>query len=207
MATSLQTFLNTTTTNNFRITNTFELTITPPKALRDIPGYNELIANGNIVCYADGFTIPSRTQNFADVGFKGYSVPVPTNIDMEKDHTVTIRADVNGKLRNFFLIWLDYVTSSGNGNYLDENTTGANFVTGDKTYDSTSIIEVSLIDPQEKTLVNGGTISSGIVETYRMYGVRIASVGGFTVSNTDASVATFDVGFKSVYWDHQINAK
>lgn len=205
MATSLQTFLETTTTNNFRITNTFELTITPPRALLEDTAYMGLIEGGKIVCYAEGFPIPSRTQNFAEVGFKGYSVPVPTNIEMEKDHTVTIRADVNGKLRNFFLKWLDYVTSSGIGDdALDNGTPSVNFVTGDKKYDSASTIEVKLFDPHAPGS-STSSIIAGTVETYKMYGVRIASVGGFTVSNTDANVATFDVGFKSVYWDHKIS--
>lgn len=187
MATSLQDFLKTTTTNNFRITNLFEITVTPPTTVQAVTDGWELIKDGKIVFFADGFTIPSRTQNFADVGFKGYAVPVPTNIEMEKEHTITVRADSNGYLRNFFLQWLNYVTNSEKA---------GSFAIGEKSYDETSTIKVSLLDPET------GRETS---ETYTMYGVRIMSVGGFTVSNTDANVATFDVGFKSVYWDHTIN--
>lgn len=63
---------------------------------------------------------------------------------------------------------------------------------GDRRLNTGSIIRIQLLDNDMES----------ISEVYKLIGVRIESVGALTVSNTDASVSTFDVSFRSVY--HQI---
>lgn len=180
MAESLQNFLSKLSTDQLRTTNLFEIQISTP-----YPDVNEIVGE-QITFFAEGFQVPSRTQNFADVGFKGYNVPVPTNMQMEQDHTITVRADSDGRLRRAFLLWQNNISNTQNV------LTNASFLSGDKHYQYNSQIRIRLLDP-------GNT--NKVIETYTMYGVRISSVGGLQVSNTDASVATFDVGFKSVWWE------
>ena len=39
------------------------------------------------------------------------------------------------------------------------------------------------------------------VEITNIYGTRVTKVGGLELSNTGASISTFSVDFKSVYWE------
>ena len=42
-----------------------------------------------------------------------------------------------------------------------------------------------------------------IIETTHIVGPRVTKVGGLELSNTGASISTFSVDFKSVYWTQQ----
>ena len=139
--------------------------------------------NGNrITMYAEGFAIPERSQEFVEVSFKGYPVQVPTVIKMGQDHTMTIRADVAGNFRRGFLTWAAAVA--------DPAIENGTLFAGDRRFNEASYIQVSLL----------GNGMEKPVETYRIVGVKIQSVGSLTMSNNDASVATFEVSFKSMYW-------
>lgn len=41
---------------------------------------------------------------------------------------------------------------------------------------------------------------TSVAETYKLVGVKVASVGQLQVSNNDANISTFDVTLKSIYW-------
>jgi hypothetical protein len=62
---------------------------------------------------------------------------------------------------------------------------------GDKRPPANSFIRIRLLDQDMET----------IVETYKMVGIGVSQVGGYQISNDDANVSTFDVQFKSVYWE------
>lgn len=176
MAESLQKFLGKLTSNQLRTTNLFELEVSS--------GYSDIDeVLEPITMYGEGFTLPSRTQNFTDVGFKGYSVPVPTNMVMEQDHTITIRADSNGEIRRAFLAW--------QGKTSDPEISLGSVFAGDKRLNTSGKIIIKLLATEDATTVS---------EVYEMIGVKINAVNGMSVSNTDASIATFDVSFKSIYW-------
>ena len=180
MAQSLQNFLSKLSTDQLRTTNLFEVSLISP-----YPDVNEIVGE-QITFFAEGFELPNRQQNFADVAFKGYNVPVPTNVTMSQTHNITVRADSEGKLRRAFLLWQNNVSNTQNV------LTNSSFLSGDKKYNYNSQIKIRLLDPGDTTKV---------METYTMYGVRIEDVGGFQVSNADANVATFTVSFRSVWWE------
>ena len=76
MAIALNQFLNQMSTNQLRTQNMFEMTITT--------GISEVDAIfKTVTMYVDGFVAPSRTQEFVDVSFRGYSAPVPTVMKFE----------------------------------------------------------------------------------------------------------------------------
>lgn len=176
MAKALVNFLNRISTNQIRTQNMFEMVATS--------GYNDIDkVLEDITMYGGGFTIPGRTQNFTDVSFKGFAVPVPTNMQMENEHTVTINADVNGELRRAFLAWQAKVS--------DPAISEGSVFAGDRRVNNKSIIRIQLLDND----------MTEVAEVYKMIGVKIMTVGPLTVSNTDANVATFDVTFKSLYWE------
>jgi len=110
-------------------------------------------------------------------------VPVPTNLTYEQDHEITINADANGELRRAFLAWM--------GKVADPDITGGSVFTGDRRVNNSAIIRVKLLDNDMMS----------VSEVYKMIGVKIASVGQLQVSNQDASVSTFTVTFKSIYWE------
>lgn len=176
MAKALVSFLNQLSTNQVRTQNMFELYVTS--------GYADVdAALENITMYGTGFTLPNRTLEHAEVGFKGYPVPVPTITKMEQDHTITINADANGELRRAFLAW--------QGHCSDPAISEGSVFTGDRRVNTNGVIRIHLLDNDMMT----------VSEIYKLIGVRIASVGGVQVSNTDSSVSTFEVGFKSIYWE------
>ena len=47
---------------------------------------------------------------------------------------------------------------------------------------------------------------TSVAEVYKLIGVKVASVGPLQMSNTDASVATFEVQLKSIYWQIENSA-
>lgn len=177
MAESLQNFLGKLSTNQLRTTNLFELEISS-----GYPEIDEVIKP--ITMYGEGFTLPSRTQNYADVGFKGFNVPVPTNLTMEQNHSLTVRADSDGEIRRAFLAW--------QGKTSNPAISLGSVFEGDKRLNTAGVIRVKLLASED---------SSSVSEIYKMIGVKIENVGGLQVSNADASVSTFEVSFRSIYWE------
>lgn len=176
MAEALVTFYNRLSTNQLRTTNMFEMEVTS--------GYEDVDnALKYITMYGEGFTLPNRTMEFADVGFKGALLNVPTVMRWEQDHTITVRADTNGEIRRAFLAWQGHVS--------DPDISAGSVFTGDRRMNSGGAIRIKLLDNDMIT----------ISEIYKMIGVKIQSVGGLTTSNTDASISTFDVQFKSQWWE------
>lgn len=176
MAKALVQFLNQLSTNQVRTQNMFEMFVTS--------GYDDVDAVlENITMYGTGFTLPNRTLEHTEIAFKGYPVPVPTVTKMEQDHSLTVNADANGEIRRAFLAW--------QGHCSDPAISEGSVFTGDRRVNTNGIIRIQLLDNDMMT----------VSETYKMIGVRIASVGGLAVSNSDSSVSTFEVGFKSIYWE------
>lgn len=176
MAEPLITFYNRLSTNQLRATNMFEFEVTS--------GYEDVDnALKYITMYGEGLTLPTRSTQFVDVGFKGYTLPIPTVGQMEQQHTITIRADANGEIRRAFLAW--------QGHVWDPNISAGSVFTGDRRMNSGGTIRVKLLDNDMMT----------ISEIYKIIGVKIESVGGLQVSNTDSSVSTFDTQFRSVWWE------
>lgn len=176
MARALQTFLNTLSTNQVRTTNMFEISVSSGYADVD-----DVLAN--ITFYGEGFTLPNRTTEYATMGFKGYDVPVPTVMKMEQDHTITVRADAAGEIRRAFLAW--------QGHTANPAISDGSLFEGDRRLNTAGVIRVHLL----------ANDMASVAETYKMVGVKIASVGNMQVSNQDASISTFDVNFKSIYWE------
>lgn len=182
MAVPLINFLNKISTNQIRTQNMFEMTVTS--------GYNDVDkVLKDITMYGQGFPLPNRSQEFTDVFFKGYNVPVPTVMKMEQDHTITVNADVDGELRRAFLAWAGKVS--------DPAISDGSVFAGDRRVNNKSIIRIHLLDNN----------MTDVSETYKMVGVKIVSVGNLQVSNTGGDVATFDVAFKSLYWEIENSTK
>lgn len=137
--------------------------------------------------YGQGFELPDRTNETADVQYRAYPIPVPTTLKMGQDHNITLNCDVHQKLRRGFLNWqaraIDpRVTLQTTSFAADRRPTAGVGASG---------LRLFLLAPDMAT-------SEMIV---RIYGVRVTSVGTLALSNTDGGVATFQVGFKSVYWE------
>lgn len=176
MAKSLLNFLSETQTNGIRTSNMFELEISS--------GYSEVDSLlQNITMYGQGFEIPERTQNFANVSFKGYPIPIPTTLQMGTTHSFSVNADIDGVIRRAFLLWAGMVT--------DPAISSGSLFAGEKRPPSSSFVRIKLLGQDMET----------VVETYKLVGVSVSSVGSLSVSNADASVSTFSVGLQSIYWE------
>lgn len=95
---------------------------------------------------------------------------------------MTVNADANGEIRRAFLAWQSKTW--------DPDIEGGSILKGDRRLNTGSIMRINLLDNDMET----------ISESYKLVGVRIADVGPLTVSNTEASVSTFTVSFRSTYW-------
>ena len=140
--------------------------------------------------YGNGFSLPDRTVNFEDLQYRAYKVPIPTNIDMGQDHSVTVYADVRGDLRRAMLDW--------QAACINPDITGGSFFESNRrptklgpNEGQTPSITIKLLAPDFQTAIEKTVI----------YGTRVTKVGGLELSNTGAGISTFSVDFKSVYWE------
>lgn len=176
MARPLQDWITILQNKAVRITNMWEADVTT--------GYSDVDAKlSNFTLYAESFTIPSRTQVTVEVPYKGYPLNVPSLMTMGQDHNVTIRCDVNGDQRRLFLKWMNYVT--------DANIAQGSYFGGEKRIPRAAYIRMRMLATDMET----------IVETYKIFGCIPTEVGEMKMSNTEANVATFDLKFKSQYWE------
>lgn len=175
MAYALNTFLDKLSKDQLRTTNMWELQITT--------GYNDVDSIfKHITMYVDGFTAPSRSQEYVDVGFKGTTFPVPTVFRMQQDHTMTVRADVNGEIRRACLAW--------QAKTCDPDIEGGSVLGGDRRLNTNSVVRLQLLDDD----------MNKVAEVYKLIGVKVANVGEMSMSNNDGNLATFELSLKSNYW-------
>ena len=181
MAIALNQYLAKMSENQMRTTNMFEMSITTGYA--DIDKVFE-----GITMYVEGFSAPERTQNFADAGFKGFMVPVPTTMQMQQDHELTVRADTDGVIRRAFLAWASKVS--------DPDIEGGSVFAGDRRLNNNSVVRLQLLDND----------MTAVAEVYKLHGVKVNTVGALQMSNTDANIATFSVSLKSIFWSIENSA-
>lgn len=189
---SLYNFMDQLNRNNVRTQNLFEMRVFIPNLLTNKLDINGSVLtkylNPNFTFYGQGFELPSRSLQYADVGFKGFTVPVPTVMKMTQDHSVTINADINGEMRRAFLAWQALTMNP----QIDDN---GGYFEGNRHLADSSKIRISLLDP-----IYGD--AQHVIETYTLYGVTVQEVGTMAFSNSGSDVATFTVQFKSQYWQY-----
>jgi hypothetical protein len=105
-------------------------------------------------------------------------------MQMEQTHTMTVRADSDGQIRRAFLAWA--------GKTADPAISDGSVFAGDRRLNTAGVIRIKLLATEDAVTVS---------EIYKMVGVKIETVGGLQVSNNDGNVSTFEVTFRSVYWE------
>ena len=182
MAHSLSEFLTAATGDTIRCTNQFQISITT--------GYSDLDAEmENTLLFGQSFAIPTRSTEYAEVSFKGYSMPlVPTRITMDQEHSMTVLDDVNGTNRRLFLAWM--------GKVMNPAIAEGSLFEGDRGV-SQSKIRLELFDKDNKT----------VIQTYEFTGVQVKSVGNTELSYEGGDKSTFSVSFGSIFWSCSDNKK
>jgi hypothetical protein len=181
MATALNEFYNKMSTNQLRITNQYEMTITT--------GYSEIDeVLQSITMYAQGFAAPSRNNEFTDVQFKGYPFKVQTRMTMQQEHDITVRADNAGEVRRAFLAWQAMSA--------DPDIEGGSVLGGDRRINGQSVVRLHLLgDDNEKE-----------AEVYKLIGCKVGNIGELSMSNDGGDVATFTVQIISQFWQIEKSA-
>ena len=184
MARSLQEFLNAATSDTIRCTNQFEL-----EYVSGIPEVDALMED--VIIFGQGFTIPSRSVEYAPVSFKGYEVPnlVPTRIEMDKEVTMNVLEDVNGTNRRVFEAVMNHV--------MNFDIEGGSVFEGDRGVNPNSILRLKLFDKDNKT----------VIQTYKFYNVHVKQVGQTGLDYNGGDAAKFDVTFTCSYWMLEDNKK
>lgn len=181
MAHSLAEFLAAANANTIRANNQYEIVATS--------GYSDV---DNVlktaVMFGQNFTIPGRGIEYASVSYKGYEMTnlVPIRMTMEQEHTMTVIADVNGSYRRAFLAWMNHV--------INADIAGGSVFEGDRGINEQSIIRIQLFDKDNQT----------VIETIKLYNVRVTNVGPLSLTYESGDKLTFDVTFKSTY--HEIES-
>jgi hypothetical protein len=192
---SLYNFMTQMNANPVRTQNLFEMRVFVPVEMNAAGIYRGLDGNSltrylnpNFTYYGTGFELPARTLQYADVGFKGFTVPVPTVMRMDQEHTVTINSDINGDMRRAFLGWQALTMNP-------QIDAAGGYFEGARRLENSGKLFITLLDPVYGT-------PNQAIETYTIYGVTIESVGTMTLSNTESGIATFQVKFRSQYWQY-----
>lgn len=177
MATAVNQFLAAATANNIRCNNQWEAEF--------ISGYDDVDAVlKTAVMFGGNFTIPGRTVNYASVSYKGFEMAnlVPTNLEMEHDHSMTVKADVAGEYRRAFLRWQNHV--------MNADIEGGSVFEGNRAVNPKSNARIHLFSADNRT----------INETYKLVNVVVTNVGPINLVYESGGVAEFDITLRSTYW-------
>lgn len=181
---SLQKFLNAASSDTIRCTNQFEL--------QWVTGIQEIDAlMEDTMIFGQGFTIPSRSIEYASVSFKGYEVPnlVPTRIEMQKEISMEILEDVNGTNRRVFEAAMNHV--------MNFDIEGGSLFEGDRGVNPNSVLRLHLFDKDNET----------VIQTYKFWNVHVKSVGETSLTYSGGDAARFTVSFVCSYWSLEDNKK
>lgn len=177
MATSVNQFLAAATANNIRCDNQWEAEF--------ISGYDDVDAVlKTAVMFGSNFSIPGRTINYAPVSYKGFEMGnlVPTNMAMDTEHSMTVKADVAGEYRRAFLRWQNHV--------MNANIEGGSVFEGNRAVNPKSNARIHLFASDNQT----------VNETYKLVNVVVTTVGPISLTYEGGNAASFDVTLKSTYW-------
>lgn len=177
MATSVNQFLAAATANNVRCNNQWEAEF--------ISGYDDVDAVlKTAVMFGSNFTIPGRGVNYTSVHYKGFEMAnlVPTNLTMEHEHSMTVKADVAGEYRRAFLRWQNHV--------MNANIEGGSVFEGNRAVNPKSNARIHLFAADNKT----------VNETYKLVNVVVQNVGPITLTYEGGEAASFDITLLSTYW-------
>ena len=177
MATSVQDFIYAATADNIRCNNQFEI-----EATSGIPEVDAVLKTA--VMFGDNLSIPGRTINYANVSYKGFEMPlVPTNMEMDNSHTMTIKCDIEGSYRRAFLAWMNSV--------MNANIEAGSVFEGDRGVNPNSILRLERFDKDNKT----------VIQTYKFWNVHVKEVGATSLTYSGGEAAQFDVTFICSYFE------
>ena len=177
MATALNQFLNAATANNVRCNNQWEAEF--------ISGYDDVDkVLKTAVMFGSNFSIPGRGINYAPLHYKGFEMAnlVPTNMTMENEHSMTIKADVAGEYRRAFLRWQNHV--------MNADIEGGSGFEGNRAVNPNSNARIHLLSADNQT----------VSETYKLVNVVVTNVGPISLTYEGGDAASFDITLKSTYW-------
>jgi hypothetical protein len=144
-----------------------------------------------ITIWADGVSIPSKTQNTTEIMYLGYPLVVPTNMTMSQDIQLNIKCDYDMYLHGAFTRLAEGFSrptledSNEIGNFGGNKT-----VHGKNVYGVLSLYDSSFEDIQRN---------------YFLHGIMVTDVGEVAFSNSNPDIAQFSVSLKYQYWTDDAN--
>lgn len=133
--------------------------------------------------WANGISLPERSQEFGDVHYHGYPFKYPTVMTMGQETTIPLKCDANGEIRRACLAW--------EGKISNPAITDGSMGEGNKKIPKDSNVRILCFDEDMEN----------VVETYRLVGAAVSKVGELEFSNDSADVATFDLDLVFQYWE------
>jgi hypothetical protein len=142
----------------------------------------------DITIWADGASIPSKTQNTTEIMYLGYPLVVPTNMTMSQDLQLNIKCDADMFLHGAFVKLADNHSNP----LVNENELG-NFG-GTKSVNDKDVKGVLSLYDEE---------FNNVQMNYYLHGIMVTDVGEVAFSNGTPDIATFSVSFKYQYWSSE----
>ena len=169
MATQIISFTNLLAEVGARTTNLFELELN--SGLSDVDK-----VFSNLTMYAQDFKSPSRSITYEDLKFRGFAAAkIPTKPEISQQVQFNMWCDLAGDAQAALRYWQDSV--------IDMDFQSGSLMAGEKRPQLGSTIRLKLLDDDMQTTV----------ETITLHGVSIKDVGEITYTNTDATIAKFNV--------------
>lgn len=176
----VQQFYDALTTGGVRLQHQYQMVFNVVQP----DGINDLLKQFTI--WAEGTELPSRTQNYVNLHYLAYEFQQATNMTMSTDFTTNIRCDAMTQIRDALLAWQGTVT--------DPHIRGGAAGGGMKRA-SPNECYIHLYDETMKTAI----------ATYRLVGITPGEIGTMTLSNENASIATFSATFKYQFWEYVLS--
>jgi hypothetical protein len=168
-------------TGGVALQHQYQLLIDPPLGSPQ----NVVEAFRDVTMWAQSATVPSRTQNFADIQYLGFPFNVPSNFEMSNEISFTINTQKTMDVRHALLAWMN-------------NISGADILGGQSGGGDKSLNELNVAGTAKIVLLDDKFEDGKF--TYELVGFYPTVVGEAEVTNTAAEIVTFEATFKYQFW-------
>ena len=188
VSTRLQDFYEKLRQGGVKLQHQYQLRIDLPNNFSPMSDGNAEISQreiNSIAMWAQSATLPSRTQNSAEIQYLAYTFNVPSNMEMSNELTVTINVQKKLNIRHALLGWMSSIShadilAGGNGE-------------GPKSLSNSNVTGTGRIYLLDDEFEKADYI-------YELIGLYPSNVGEAEMSNVGADIVTFEATFRYQFW-------
>lgn len=140
--------------------------------------------------YAQGFTLPGRTMNTADVNFQGMKFKLPNNMEYGNSISIEVNCDKAMNVRTTCENWMNIYAKLSNGG-------------GGKKLIPNFKVRLDLLNSylDEDTDKQGPSKDGPDTKVYELFGCYPTSIGDVTFGQDNTAIAKFTMGLIYQYYE------